>query len=140
MKVHILFYTLLLPLVSMLPVACHESPYMQGKRLYEKKCQSCHMEDGTGLGNVIAPLSSSPLLGTKQLSCIIRNGRIDTIRRGNDYIEKNMPAFPQLSVTEVTNIVNYMNHRWYSAFRETTILEMEGQIQLCAGGDVSGPR
>lgn len=57
--------------------SCEEkNPYIQGKILYENFCANCHMEDGTGLVEVIPPLAGSDYLVKfpEKLPCMIRKG------------------------------------------------------------------
>lgn len=111
--------------------ACSESPYMQGKRLYTANCQNCHMNDGSGLANLIPPLNSSIKLGTNEMICVIINGIQDTIRKDSTFLVKEMPSYKNLSATEISNIVNYVNHTWHKDFKEKTILEIESAILSC---------
>src|SRR5437899_10512109 len=50
--------------------------YTEGMYLYKNHCQSCHMEDGKGLGDLIPPLAKADFLlkNKDRLSCIIRKG------------------------------------------------------------------
>ena len=112
-------------------LACSESPYMQGKRLYSANCQNCHMEDGSGLAKLVPSLQESALLGSPVIACIIKNGIQDTIRNDQTFLVKEMPAFGKLSATEITNITNYINHSWYKNFKETNITEIESALKNC---------
>lgn len=113
--------------------SCNESPYMQGKYLYDNLCQNCHMPDGSGLKQIIPSLEESSLLGSPNMVCVIKNGIQDTIMRNNGQLIREMPSFSKLSVTEVTNIINYINHRWDEDFSETTILEVQEALSQCDG-------
>jgi mono/diheme cytochrome c family protein len=112
-------------------LACSESPYMQGKRLYTANCQNCHMEDGSGLAKLVPSLQESVLLGSPVISCIIKNGIQDTIRNDQTFLVKEMPAFGKLSATEITNITNYINHSWSKNFKEINITEIESTLKNC---------
>ena len=112
-------------------IACNDSPYMQGKRLYTAQCSNCHMEDGSGLVGLIPPLSSSKYLGEFSMACILKQGIRDTIRKDSAYLAKEMPSFKHLSATEVTNIVNYVNHQWHQPFKEMSILDAEKVLASC---------
>ncbi len=115
----------------LLIVGCNETKYMQGKRLYEAKCQNCHMEDGSGLVALIPPLNSSSLLGNVSMACLIRNGIQDTIFRDSTFLVKEMPAFKKFTAAELTNIMNYVNSTWHKSFKEITIIETEAAIKNC---------
>lgn len=128
MKLSLLAYTIILILSFS---GCSESPYMQGKRLYAANCQNCHMEDGTGLASLIPPLTSSTKLGNAAIACILKNGIRDTIRQDSTFLVREMPAFSKFSATEVTNIINYINHQWHKPFKEQTILDVESALKDC---------
>ena len=111
--------------------SCNESPYMQGKRLYSANCANCHMDDGSGLASLIPPLKSSKLIGDVSMACVIAYGIRDTIFRDSVFPPREMPSFTRLSETEVTNIINYVNHTWHNDFKETTILDVEAALKKC---------
>ena len=118
-------------LVKMLLTSCYDTPYVQGERLYTIHCRNCHMEDGSGLESLIKPLNTSQYLNSNDIVCIIRSGILDTIRNESDFLPKEMPAFKKLSPVEMTNLVNYINYKWHTGFREKTILEIESTINQC---------
>lgn len=111
--------------------SCHESPYMQGKRLFEKKCANCHMEDGSGLSNLIPPIKNSAYLGKAEMVCVLYRGFQDTVWKDSAYLVKYMPSFKQLSVTEYTNLINYINHQWHSSFEEMYLPVIEEALKDC---------
>jgi hypothetical protein len=89
------------------------------------------MPDGSGLKQIIPSLEESSFLGSPNMVCIIKNGIQDTIIRNNGQLIREMPSFSKLSVTEVTNIINYINHRWDKNFSETTIIEVQEALKQC---------
>ena len=94
--------------------SCQSNPYVHGQILYENFCANCHMEDGTGLTGNIPPLAGADFLKkyAEQLPCIIRFGVQDTmVVNGQEYTTP-MAGIPQLTDTEVTNVINYINHAW----------------------------
>lgn len=73
------------------------------------------MEDGSGLGKVLPPIADSDYLQNNytQLPCIIRHGLKDTILvNGNEYTQA-MEGIKLLSEVEMSNIINYINYKWY---------------------------
>ncbi|MFZ1750890.1 MAG: cytochrome c [Saprospiraceae bacterium] len=111
--------------------SCYDSPYMQGKRLYVSHCQSCHMADGSGLEKLIPAIQTSKYLGSSAMACVLKQGIRDSIFSDSSFLVKEMPSFSNLSTTEVTNIINFVNHAWYPQFKEMTILEIEATLQGC---------
>jgi mono/diheme cytochrome c family protein len=118
-------------LISLTMTGCHDTPYVQGKRLYTIHCQNCHMEDGSGLGTLIPPIVTSKYLGSNTLTCLILNGKRDTIRQKNAWLEQVMPANRHLSNAELTNLINFIEHRWNVEFSEKTILQVETESSAC---------
>lgn len=111
--------------------SCHDTPYVQGKRLYQSQCSHCHMDDGSGLSNLIPDLKKSNITYQKDFICLLVNGRIDTIFSDDNYLVKEMPSFRHLSATEITNIINYINHKWFPPFAEKTIQEITEYLNKC---------
>lgn len=114
--------------------SCSETPYMQGMRLYEAKCSNCHMSDGSGLSKLIPNIQNSANIHeTKYIACLLLNGKIDTIKQGGEFLVREMPAFNRLSATEVTNIINYIQHKWDPVFKENDIVVIEKILKECVG-------
>jgi len=105
--------TVLAILISVAFLQCDTNPYKQGKILYEQNCQNCHQEDGKAVRGLIPPLAGSDyLLNSSQVACIIRHGlEGDILVNGKRYNHK-MPANNKLTSTQITNIINYVNHAW----------------------------
>lgn len=111
--------------------SCHDSPYVQGKRLYTVHCANCHMEDGSGLSEMIPALQKSGITYSSDFVCLLYTGKRDSIFQGSTFLVKEMPSFKQLSSTEVTNIINYVNHSFSPNFKEKNILETESDLKKC---------
>ena len=125
----IVFILFLLGVIS----SCHDTTYVQGKRMYDFWCANCHMEDGTGLVKVNPPVAQSDWLEQNQsmLPCLIRNGANDTMVVNGVIYHHEMIAFPQLSDIEITNIINYMNHAWGNNYGERNINEVKAWLKVC---------
>lgn len=118
-------------ITSFFITSCQGTPYVQGKRLYQQHCESCHMEDGSGLSALIPDLKTSTLLDAPELICLVYTGKKDSIVSGSTYLLREMPSFKHLSATELTNIVNYIRHQWQRPFQEQSILETQEGLQGC---------
>ena len=90
---------------SLLLTACQSERFVQGKRLYEAHCQSCHLENGKGLGELYPALPLSTYLSSNvsELPCLIISGKKST-----KLATLEMPANPHLSDAELLNLMNYM--------------------------------
>ena len=113
--------------------SCNDSPYMQGKRLYTAYCANCHMDDGSGLSQMIPAIQKSKITYSSEMVCILYMGKTDTLFKGDTFLVKEMPSFKQLSSTEVANIINYVNHAFTTDFREKSIVEVESDLKKCQG-------
>ncbi|MBK9583929.1 MAG: hypothetical protein IPO48_19175 [Saprospiraceae bacterium] len=69
-------------------------------KAFAANCANCHMEDGSGLGELIPPLNKIYFVrtGIDRLHC--QNGIKDTLFKDSTYIWKEMPSFSHLSATE----------------------------------------
>ncbi len=94
--------------------ACRNTPFTQGKILYENFCANCHMDDGTGLPGIIPPLKQSDFLAEHQseLPCLIRNGIEEPLVVNGRTYRTPMEGIPQLTEFEITNVINYINTAW----------------------------
>jgi len=105
------------------------NPYVQGERIYYVLCSNCHMEDGSGLGKLIPALTEEKLTldQPERLICLLRNG----LPR-NPLTNQQMPAQPALSVTEMTNLINYLGYVHAGRRQSITldqVIEMEAACQ-----------
>lgn len=104
-----------------------------GKVLYVKHCQSCHLEEGQGLGKLIPPLAGSDWLANHQdqLACIIRYGQYDSIVvNGQAYYEK-MPGNEALSDGQILNIINHINSSWGNEIPAQQLIEVSDALEAC---------
>jgi mono/diheme cytochrome c family protein len=118
-------------LCALIYYSCENTPYVQGQFLYENKCANCHQGNGEGLGNLVPSLRSDKPADISSWVCIIAGGKKDTIASDNSFLVREMPAFKNLSPTELANIINYVNHSFRPAFKETTIKEIQVHVAEC---------
>ncbi len=76
------------------------------------------MEDGSGLAGNIPPLANADFLRERQseIACIIRYGIEGPITVNGIAYENPMAGIPELSDTEITNVINYINQAWGNDF------------------------
>ncbi|SMO47941.1 c-type cytochrome [Solitalea koreensis] len=108
--------------------------YTEGMYLYKKHCQSCHMEDGRGLGELIPPLAKADFLVKNKdlLSCIIKKGinNVKVTVNGKDY-QSIMPANEGLGTIEIAEIITYITNSWGNKTAAYTIEEVEMNLKKC---------
>jgi len=116
-------------LASLFLTACVYEPYNQGKQLYEMHCANCHSSDGTGLEALIPDIRNSTYYTLKksEFACIIKQGIMST----DSSLIMDMPPADKLSSFEISNIINYVNHKWNENFQEINILEIESNLNTC---------
>lgn len=74
--------------------------FVNGKYIYEKRCQNCHGPDGEGLANLYPSIQKSLYISEKTdwLACNIRYGL------------NSMPANKELTPIEISYIINYIGN------------------------------
>ncbi len=113
--------------------ACGNTPYPQGKILYENFCVSCHMSDGTGLKSLIPTLVKADYMLENPLktACIIRYGLKDTIMVNGNIYTQEMAAIPVLSDFEIANIMNYIYSSWGNDMPFVTLAQVKEALDSC---------
>jgi mono/diheme cytochrome c family protein len=115
-------------LILILFVACKSTPYEQGQVLYEFHCGGCHMEDGSGLEKLIPALdtTSDYFHDPGKLVCLILKGLPRNVNTG-----QQMPANKALSETEMTNLLNYLGHRYHHRSQWVKFEEIRTLYDAC---------
>lgn len=106
-------YTLLLlAATALLLSGCSENG--ADATVYDKHCASCHGRDGQGLRALYPPLQDSDYLDKRitELPCLIFKGVRGTIVTGNKTKNIRMPAFVDLTLEEMSSLINYLQQRW----------------------------
>ena len=92
-------------------------------------CLNCHMEDGSGLNQLIPALKGSDYLVGKAdgLPCVIRHGiRADSLGLTLRY----MPAHPKMTEVEMTNLINYLSLSFGNQ-KHWQLKEIKNQLRNC---------
>jgi len=113
--------------------SCDYKPKNQGKALYLQHCQSCHMEQGQGLGKLMPPIANADFVknNSAQLSCFIRNGLSEEIVVNGQSFNGNMLGYPQLTETEISNLVYYIMIELNQMEQGYNIKEIREQLEGC---------
>ncbi len=112
---------------------CFTNKKDEGKRLYEQHCQSCHMEDGSGLKGLIPPLAGADFLQTHrdQLPCIVREGMEGPVTVNGVEYNKEMPGIENMREDQITNLLNYIHTNFGNNNERYTMPEVEQLLQAC---------
>ena len=113
--------------------ACNDNQFVQGERLYNSYCENCHMENGQGLGKLIPPLQDSDyyLSEYENLLCVITKGMSKEIVVNDVYYKEQMPAVTHLTTAELSNLINYMNSKWYPNKSLVTPVNIKETFSSC---------
>lgn len=116
--------------VSLL-TSCNDQTYMQGARLYTFHCANCHMEDGSGLKNVIPSISESTYFDQKidSLPCLIRHGKSNFMTPDSAII--SMPVNYNLTEYEINNVINHIITSWYPERDAVSIQSTRAWLEDC---------
>lgn len=100
---------------------------------YEKRCASCHGEDGIGLKEMIPPLANSDWLRENQdrLACIIKYGMHEKIMVNNREYDIEMLGATKIQDIEITNIINYMNTSWGNNITTKKNKDVVEELKAC---------
>ena len=112
---------------------CFTDKQNQGQKLYVQHCQSCHMEDGSGLRGLIPPIAKADYLQTHrdELACLIRNGADGPMVVNGIEYNKEMPGVHALREDEITNLLNYIQTNFGNNNKRYTFPEVEEMLEIC---------
>lgn len=104
---------IILFLVGAALIGC-QLPYEQGRELYVSACANCHMEDGSGLAELIPPLNGSDLVRRNPdlLPCLVRYGMEGPATVKGITYNQAMAPVTGLNDVELANILNYIQYQW----------------------------
>ena len=85
----------------------------RGEAVYIAACASCHMPAGEGLESVFPPLAKTTYLKNQQRAIgIILHGQEGEITVNGKKYNTPMAALPQLTDTEIADVLNYVSNSW----------------------------
>jgi len=93
----------------------------RGEKVYAANCVACHQASGQGVPNAFAPLVGSPVvLGHKaEQIAVLLNGK-----HSGKY-PTAMPAWKQLSDTEIASVITYTRNNWTNKAEENIVQPAE---------------
>jgi len=105
--------------------------YTNGRQIYERTCQNCHMEDGNGLGQLIPPLAKSDYLlsDLNRAARIIKYGQKGPIEVNGKSYNQPMPANPQLTNQEIQMLLAYIGNAWGNQADVLEISEIQAALK-----------
>ena len=113
--------------------SCNYKPRNQGRVLYERECQGCHMEMGQGLGQLMPPVANADYVkqNPDKLACIIRNGMSGEVVVNGVTYSGEMPGNSQLTEVEITNLIYYILEVLNEQKDTMTLVDIQRQLEAC---------
>lgn len=101
--------------------------YTNGRQLYTKYCQNCHMEKGEGMGRLIPPLAQADYLLNDLAGAarIIKYGQKGPIIVNGIEYNQPMPANPQVTNVEIQMLLSYIGNAWGNETKVVSLSEIE---------------
>ena len=126
MRVSLLFIITLL-------TSCELNRHPKGGGDYNYYCAACHGSEGEGFRALYPPLANADyyLKNYDQLPCIIRNGMHDSIQVNERNYSMKMLGIRELDDTQITNLINYMNQRWYPELEFLSLESTKRKLDNC---------
>ena len=93
----------------------------RGEKVYKANCVACHQENGKGVPNAFASLDGSPVVTgprAEQIKVLL-NGK-----KSGKY-PSEMPAWKQLSDTEIAAVITYTRNSWSNKAQENIVQPAE---------------
>ncbi|MGB3588239.1 MAG: cytochrome c [Tunicatimonas sp.] len=112
----------------------HYEQYMiQGQQLYATHCSNCHQPDGTGLGQLIPPLSQSDYMleSLSRTLCIIKYGLNEEVVVNGKAYDQPMPANERLTNIEIAQITTYIYNSWEHEQGYIPVKKVAQEISKC---------
>ncbi|MBC6609991.1 cytochrome c [Hymenobacter sp. BT507] len=118
-------------------VSCFSTRQNEGEKLYATHCASCHGEQGEGLRRLIPPLAGADYLAKQRaaLPCLIRKGQQGPIVVNGVTFNQVMPGHNDLTDSQITNILNFVQQQWGNQNQTYTIREVSELLDACHGSD-----
>ncbi len=125
---------IILGMLSLLTLTqCFTDKQNEGQRLYVANCQSCHMEDGSGLRGLIPPIAAADYLEQhrEELPCLIRHGAEGPMQVNGQEYNRAMPGAEELRADEITNLLNYIQTNFGNNNQRYTMQEVTRLLEPC---------
>jgi len=103
-------------------------PAIDGKRLFENTCSSCHGSNGAGMAGVFPPLNGSPLVtGNKEIPIkIVLQGLEGPLKINKTHYNSMMPSFEgSYSDAQIAAIITYLRSLPKNNAGEVTAKDVE---------------
>ncbi|MFZ6024617.1 MAG: c-type cytochrome [Bacteroidota bacterium] len=100
----------------------------RGKTVYLQRCMACHQMDGGGVPRLNPPLDgASKVKGNDKLYLVrvIIKGMTERIELDGEYYDNNMSANPDLTDTQIADVLTYIRNNWSNKASVVTAAEVK---------------
>lgn len=100
----------------------------RGKTIYLQRCMACHQADGSGVPRLNPPLDgASAVKGNDKLKLIriVIKGMTERVEIDGEYYDNNMSANPDLTDTQIADVLNYIRNSWNNKASLVTAAEVK---------------
>lgn len=100
----------------------------RGKTVYLQRCMACHQMDGGGVPRLNPPLDgASKVKGNDKLYLVrvIIKGMTERIELDGEYYDNNMSANPDLTDTQIADVLTYIRNSWTNKASVVTPVEVK---------------
>lgn len=100
----------------------------RGKTVYLQRCMACHQMDGGGVPRLNPPLDgASKVKGADKLYLIriVIKGMTERVEIDGEYYDNNMSANPDLSDTQIADVLTYIRNNWSNKASAVTADEVK---------------
>ncbi len=106
---------------------------INGKNIYESRCQNCHGNNGEGLGKLYPPLTDLKYLENHRdkLACFIKHGMTGEIIIHGESYNTDMPANPDLSPVDIAYVLTYISNTFGNEMEIFTVEEVQESLDNC---------
>ncbi|WP_246289513.1 c-type cytochrome [Hymenobacter terrestris] len=117
--------------------SCFTERQNEGAQLYTAHCSSCHGDQGQGLERLIPPVAAADYIASNraELPCIIRKGMQGDIVVNGIHYNQIMPGHEDLTDSQITNLLNFLQTNWGNTNQPYTIRETAELLGRCNGSD-----
>jgi len=100
----------------------------RGKTVYLQRCMACHQMDGGGVPRLNPPLDgASKVKGNDKLYLVrvIIKGMTERVELDGEYYDNNMSANPDLTDTQIADVLTYIRNSWTNKASAVTPVEVK---------------
>ncbi len=100
----------------------------RGKTIYLQRCLACHQADGGGVPRLNPPLdAASKVKGNDKfyLVRIVIKGMTERVEIDGEYYDNNMSANPDLTDTQIADVLTYIRNNWSNKASPVTVAEVK---------------